>query len=179
MGKKGWVRHGIAEIIKMAVVKDISVFDLLEKYGARLIETKFATEMNESDEAFEADCDLIVGKAMEAYVQSEYGNLWETHQLRPHAYGHTWSPGFELPAGLLHGHAIGVGMGLSTHMAYDEGFVTEQERDRILRLFNEMEISFYNPIIHKTDILWACQKKMVEKVAETSARPFPRRSAIR
>jgi predicted O-methyltransferase YrrM len=25
-------------------------------------------------------------------VRSEYGNLWETHQARPHAYGHTlWS----------------------------------------------------------------------------------------
>merc|ERR1719333_692341 len=95
--KKGWVRHGIAEIIKMAVVKDITLFDLLEKYGARLIETKFATEMSECDDVFEADCDLIVGKAMEAYVASEYGNLWETHQCRPHAYGHTWSPGFELP----------------------------------------------------------------------------------
>merc|ERR1712241_1488461 len=44
--RKGWVRHGIAEIIKMAVVKDISLFELLEKHSARLIETKFGTEMN-------------------------------------------------------------------------------------------------------------------------------------
>merc|ERR1712048_1387935 len=120
-------------------------------------------------------CDKIIGLALADYVKAEYENLWETHQLRPHAYGHTWSPGFELPAGLLHGHAIGVGMGLSTHMAYDQGFVTKSERDRVLRLFNEMEISFYNPIIHKTELLWACQKKMVEKRGGNLCAPVPKR----
>ena len=33
----GWVRHGIAEIIKMAVVKDLSCFELLERGGRRLV----------------------------------------------------------------------------------------------------------------------------------------------
>ena len=28
---EGWIRHGIAEIIKMAVVKDKSLFELIEK----------------------------------------------------------------------------------------------------------------------------------------------------
>ena len=41
--KKGWIRHGIAEIIKMAVVKDRELFDNLEKVGPRLIHTKFGT----------------------------------------------------------------------------------------------------------------------------------------
>ena len=53
----------------------------------------------------------ILGRAIKSYVEAEYGNLYETHQCRPHAFGHTWSPGFEIPAGLLHGHAVSVGMG--------------------------------------------------------------------
>jgi len=170
----GLIRHGIAEIIKMAVMTDIKLFKLLEQAGRRLVETKFGTLCPEDTE-FCKLCDKIVGLALADYVKAEYENLWETHQLRPHAYGHTWSPGFELPAGLLHGHAIGVGMGLSTHMAYDEGFVTKSERDRVLRLFNEMEISFYNPIIHKTELLWACQKKMVEKRGGNLCAPVPRK----
>ena len=72
----------------MAVVKDKSLFELIEKAGPRLIRTKFGTVGN-TDAEFEAMCDLIIGKAMEGYVRSEYGNLWETHQCRPHAYGHT------------------------------------------------------------------------------------------
>jgi len=169
----GLIRHGIAEIIKMATMKDLELFELLEQAGQRLVTSKFGNLCPEDTE-FGKVCDRIVGLALADYVKAEYENLWETHQLRPHAYGHTWSPGFELPAGLLHGHAIGVGMGLSTHMAYDQGFLTKEQRDRVLRLFNEMEISFYNPIIHKTELLWACQKKMVEKRGGNLCAPVPK-----
>merc|ERR1719215_1572835 len=104
----GWLRHGVAEIIKMAVMKDLSLFELMEKHGPRAVQTKFGTEGDSANDAeFQDACDLIVGKAMEGYVRSEYGNLWETHQCRPHAYGHTWCPGYELPAGMLHGQAVG------------------------------------------------------------------------
>merc|ERR1719471_1901452 len=87
---------GIDEIIKMAVVKDIKLFELLEDVGPELIRSKFGTADGTAPE-LARKCDLIVGKAMHSYVQAEYGNLWETHQCRPHAYGHTWSPGYEIP----------------------------------------------------------------------------------
>merc|ERR1712193_542311 len=128
----GWLRHGIAEIIKMAVVEDKSLFELLEKWGATLVHTKFGTEGDSvNDPAFQDEMDLIVGKAMEGYVRSEYGNLWETHQCRPHAYGHTWSPGYELPAGMLHGHAVATCMGYGAYLAHLDGFVSENEMNRI------------------------------------------------
>merc|ERR1719515_462230 len=66
-------------------------------------------------------------------------------------------------------------MGLSTHMAYDEGFVTKEERDRVLRLFDELEISLYHPIIHRTELLWACQQKMIEKRGGNLCAPVPRK----
>merc|ERR1719201_2822215 len=123
---RGWLRHGIAEIIKMAVVEDRSLFELLERWGSTLVRTKFGTERDSlSDKVFQDDCDLIVGKAMEGYVRSEYGNLWETHQCRPHAYGHTWSPGYELPAGMLHGHAVATCMGYGAYLAKLDGMISE------------------------------------------------------
>merc|ERR1719262_2032369 len=54
---EGWVRHGIAEIVKMAVVKDKSLFELIEKAGPRLIRTKFGT-IGETDTELEEMCDL-------------------------------------------------------------------------------------------------------------------------
>merc|ERR1719330_1613174 len=57
----------------------------------------------------------------------------------------------------------------------DKGFVTRAERDRVLRLFNDMEISFYNPIIHKTELLWACQEKMVQKRGGNLCAPVPKK----
>jgi len=136
---EGWIRHGIAEIIKMACVKDISLFQLLEKAGPKLIRTKFGTIGCEDDHEFQDLCDDIVGKAMESYVRSEYGNLWETHQCRPHAFGHTWSPGYELPAGMLHGHAVASGMGYGAYLAYRKEWITKNKLDRVLKLISDME----------------------------------------
>jgi len=173
--RKGWVRHGIAEIIKMAVVKDISLFELLEKHSARLIETKFGTEMNgKCDEAFEADCDLIVGKAMEAYVQSEYGNLWETHQCRPHAYGHTWSPGFELPAGMLHGHAVACGMGWGAYLAYYKKFINKQQLLRIMSLISSCELSLWHDIMNNVELFYKKQIAIIEKRGGNLCAPLPK-----
>jgi len=170
---EGWIRHGIAEIIKMAVVKDKSLFELIEKAGPRLITTKFGT-VGKRDEEFEEMCDLIIGKAMEGYVRSEYGNLWETHQCRPHAYGHTWSPGYELPAGMLHGHAVATCMGYGAYLAKLEGFITESEQMRILKLISDMELSLWHDIMDNHDLVAAANKKVVEKRGGNLCAPVPK-----
>jgi len=170
---EGWLRHGIAEIIKMAVVKDKSLFELLEKAGPRLITTKFGT-VGDRDAEFEEMCDLIIGKAMEGYVRSEYGNLWETHQCRPHAYGHTWSPGYELPAGMLHGHAVATCMGYGAYLARLEGFISESEQMRILKLISDMELSLWHDIMENHDLVAAANKKVVEKRGGNLCAPVPK-----
>merc|ERR1719192_1114439 len=171
--REGWLRHGVAEIIKMAVVKDFSLFELLEDVGPRLVSSKFGTECPE-DEEFCRKCDLIVGKAMHSYVQSESGNLWETHQCRPHAYGHTWSPGYELPAGMLHGHAVATCMGYGAYLAKLEGFITESELMRILKLISDMELSLWHDIMDNHDLVVAANKKVIEKRGGNLCAPVPK-----
>eukprot|EP00548_Thalassiothrix_antarctica_P019299 CAMPEP_0194193798 /NCGR_PEP_ID=MMETSP0154-20130528/75229_1 /TAXON_ID=1049557 /ORGANISM="Thalassiothrix antarctica, Strain L6-D1" /LENGTH=1011 /DNA_ID=CAMNT_0038918169 /DNA_START=102 /DNA_END=3137 /DNA_ORIENTATION=+ len=77
----GMIRHGIAEIVKMAVVENKGLFELLEKIGPGfLVKTKFGTDMSsikdidslDLDE-IDADCGRVVGMAMESYVRAEYG----------------------------------------------------------------------------------------------------------
>lgn len=170
---EGWIRHGIAEIIKMACVKDLSLFELIEQAGPRLIRTKFGTQ-GDTDPEFEKLCDLIVGKAMEGYVRSEYGNLWETHQCRPHAFGHTWSPGYELPAGMLHGHAVATCMGYGTYLAKVEGFLTEDQQNRVLALINKMELALWHDIMDNHDLVYAANKKAHSKRGGNLAAPVPK-----
>jgi len=169
----GWLRHGVAEIIKMAVVKDFSLFELLEDVGPRLISTKFGTLCPE-DKDFCRKCDLIVGKAMESYVRSEYGNLWETHQCRPHAYGHTWSPGYEIPAGMLHGHAVATGMGWGAYLAKRCGFITEPQLIRIMGLISVMDLSLYHPIMDDADRICNTQTKIIQKRGGNLCAPVPK-----
>jgi len=171
----GWLRHGVAEIIKMAVMKDLSLFELLEKHGARAVQTKFGTEGDSVNDAeFQDVCDLIVGKAMEGYVRSEYGNLWETHQCRPHAYGHTWCPGYELPAGMLHGQAVGTDMGFGAYLSFVEGWVSEEEMHRIIKNISDCELSLYHPIMDDDEMVWKTHLGIVEKRGGNLCAPIPK-----
>jgi len=214
----GWVRHGTAEIIKMAVVKDLRCFELLEQGGNLLVKTKFGSNMElladkndctdvdsiidkelasrgfSDQDHFQQVCDEIVGRAMEGYVRSEYGNLWETHQARPHAYGHTWSPGYELPAGMLHGHAVATCMGYGAFMACYHSecqnfveetdvkenttaprpWLPESQMFRILDLINVFELSLYHDIMDDIDVIWNSQVKMTAKRGGNLAAPVPK-----
>jgi len=171
----GWLRHGVAEIIKMAVMKDLSLFELMEEHGPRAVKTKFGTEGDSVNDAeFQDVCDLIVGKAMEGYVRSEYGNLWETHQCRPHAYGHTWCPGYELPAGMLHGQAVGTDMGFGAYLSFVEGWVSEEEMHRILKNISDCELSLYHPIMDDDEMVWKTHLGIVEKRGGNLCAPIPK-----
>jgi len=171
---EGWIRHGIAEIIKMACVKDYPLFCLVEKAGTRLIRTKFGTEGCEDDAEFQDLCDQIVGKAMESYVKSEYGNLWETHQCRPHAFGHTWSPGYELPAGMLHGHAVASCMGYGAFLSRKRDWLSEEQFRRILKLINDMELTLWHPIMDNHGLVQAANKKAHDKRGGNLCAPVPK-----
>ena len=171
---EGWIRHGIAEIIKMACVKDLPLFELVEKAGTKLIRTKFGTEGCEDDQEFQDLCDEIVGKAMESYVRSEYGNLWETHQCRPHAFGHTWSPGYELPAGMLHGHAVASCMGYGAYLSYKRQWLSQEKFDRILNLISNMELALWHPIMDNHDLVKSANKKAHQKRGGNLCAPVPK-----
>jgi len=171
----GWLRHGVAEIIKMAVMKDLSLFELMEKWGTKCLVTKFGTEGESvNDPEFQDICDLIVGKAMEGYVRSEYGNLWETHQCRPHAYGHTWSPGYELPSGMLHGQAVGTCMGFGAYLACKADFIDETEMNRILKVISDCELCLWHPVMEDGAAVWQSQVAMIEKRGGNLCAPIPR-----
>jgi 3-dehydroquinate synthase len=172
--KEGWLRHGIAEIIKMAAVKNIELFEYLEQAGPALITTRFGTLDCQPDDTISKLSQKILGAAMRSYVEAEYDNLYETHQCRPHAYGHTWSPGFEIAAGLLHGHAVAIGMGFSAYLSYRQKWLSQQDFHRLLDLINSFGLSLWHDVLLDQDILWAAQEKMVEKRGGNLVAPMPK-----
>ena len=172
--RTGWLRHGIIEIVKMAVTKDAALFRDLEQAGAKLIDTRFGTiECQPSDE-INALSQKILGAALRSYVAAEYDNLYETHQCRPHAYGHTWSPGFEIEAGLLHGHAVAIGMGFGAYLSYHLDWITEEQLHRILKLISSFGLSLWHDILLKKETLWSSQVKIVQKRGGNLVAPLPK-----
>ncbi|MDR9404395.1 MAG: sedoheptulose 7-phosphate cyclase [Halothece sp. Uz-M2-17] len=172
--REGWLRHGIAEILKMAAVKDAELFSYLEQAGEDLITTRFGTLNCERNDKISVLSQKILGAAMRSYVEAEYDNLYETHQCRPHAYGHTWSPGFEIEAGLLHGHAVAVGMGFSTYLSYRNNWLSHQDFHRILKLISSFGLSLWHDVLLNEETLWAAQEKMVQKRGGNLAAPMPK-----
>ena len=172
--REGWLRHGIIEIIKMAVTKDAELFSYLEQAGPRLIETRFGTTNCKPEDEIDDLSQKILGAALRSYVAAEYDNMYETHQCRPHAYGHTWSPGFEIEAGLLHGHAVAIGMGFGAYLSYRLNWISEEQLHRILRLISSFGLSLWHDIMHKSDALWSSQVKIIQKRGGNLAAPLPK-----
>ena len=170
----GWLRHGVAEIIKMAVVKDIKLFEALEEINTDLLTSKFGTLNCIEGDEIDKGCDKILGLALKSYVASEYDNLYETHQCRPHAYGHTWSPGFEIKAGLLHGHAVSVGMGLGAYFSYVNKWISSEQMHRIFKLISKFELSLWHEILLDDECLWESQIKMIQKRGGNLSAPIPK-----
>ena len=172
--KEGWLRHGIIEIVKMAVTKDAELFEYLEQAGSDLITTRFATVGCEAEDEINLLSQKILGAALRSYVAAEYDNMYETHQCRPHAYGHTWSPGFEIEAGLLHGHAVSIGMGFGAYLSYKMNWIDEAQFHRIMRLISSFGLSLWHDIMHKKETLWSSQVKILQKRGGNLVAPLPR-----
>ncbi len=170
----GWLRHGIAEIIKMGVVKNAELFADLERGQSRLIETRFGTLNCAADDPIQALSQKILGGALRSYVAAEYDNLYETHQCRPHAYGHTWSPGFEIAAGLLHGHAVAICMGFGAYLSRRLQWISDAEFHRILKLMSGFGLSLWHDVLDDSQMLWKSQQTVTQKRGQNLVAPLPK-----
>ncbi len=139
------IRNGIAEIIKIAVVSNLSIFEGLEKYADDLLHTSFGHA--EGSEHLREAADRITYDAIRTMLELEVPNLHELDLDRVIAYGHTWSPTLELTPDppLFHGHAISVDMAFSATLAEHLGHITRADRDRILGLFSAVGLAIDSP----------------------------------
>ena len=139
------VRNGMAELIKIAVVGDSGIFELLEKYGEDLLTTRFG-HLDGTPELREI-ASRVTYSAINRMLELEVPNLQELELDRVIAYGHTWSPTLELTPEppMFHGHAINVDMALSATLAESRGLISASERDRIFWLMIRLGLSLDNP----------------------------------
>lgn len=139
------IANGLAEILKMALIKDARLFGLLEAHGPSLLDTRFqGSRWGSGRVAHE-----VVQRAIHGMLEELQPNLWETRLERVVDYGHTFSPTIEMHAlpALLHGEAVCVDMALTTVMACRRGLVSETDRDRILTLMDALELPTWNDLL--------------------------------
>jgi len=139
------ISNGLAEILKIALIKDFALFELLEEHGACLLAEKFQGHSEESDQAAVA----VLHAATHGMLEELEPNLWEAELERCVDYGHTFSPTIEMRAlpALLHGEAVCVDMALSTILAFRRGLLTEAQRDRVFAVMTLLELPIWDALL--------------------------------
>jgi len=141
------IRNGLAELIKISTVEQNECFELLEKHCQDLIKYRFGFCVG-SPPGLREIARNIARKAVLRMLQLECPNLLEHDQRRAIAYGHTWSPVYELtpkPHPLHHGHAIAIDMSFSATWAAKEGWISASLRDRVHGIFHKAGLSLFHP----------------------------------
>lgn len=156
------IRNGMAELIKIAVVANANIFGLLEQYGEALLNTHFGY-VNGSSE-LRAVAHTVTYDAIKTMLELEVPNLHEHDLDRVIAYGHTWSPTLELTPDvpMFHGHGVNIDMAFSATIAEQRGYITVQERDRILGVMSRIGLALDSPYL-TSELLW----KATESITRT------------
>jgi len=147
------VRNGMAELIKIAVVSNAEVFELLSEYGEDLLHTHFGNI--DATPQLQEVAHRVTYESIKTMLELETPNLHEIDLDRVIAYGHTWSPTLELAPAvpLFHGHAVNIDMALSATIAARRGYITDADRDRILGLMSRVGLALDHPLL-TGDLLW-------------------------
>jgi len=131
------VANGIAEIIKIAIIKDRKLFELLEENTGSLISDRFV------------GCDdyrEILVRSTVGMLEELANNLWEHVLERVVDYGHTFSPELEMAVlpELLHGEAVAIDMALSLAIAARRELINQRELERALDLLEAYGLPTYH-----------------------------------
>ncbi len=147
------VRNGMAELIKIAVVGNQEIFELLENYGEALLLSHFG-HVNGTAELREV-AHRLTYSAIQSMLALEVPNLHELDLDRVIAYGHTWSPTLELTPEppMFHGHSVSIDMAFTATIAQQRGYISELDRDRILGLMSRLGLAIDSQYL-TPELLW-------------------------
>lgn len=156
------VRNGMAELIKIAVVANSEIFDLLEKYGEDLLHTRFG--YLDGTPELRKVAHKVTYDAINTMLGLEVPNLHELDLDRVIAYGHTWSPTLELTPEIpmFHGHGVNIDMAFSATIAQQRGYLSVEDRDRILELMSRIGLAIDSTYL-TPELLW----KATESITRT------------
>ncbi|MEV7597071.1 sedoheptulose 7-phosphate cyclase [Kitasatospora sp. NPDC089797] len=147
------IRNGMGEIFKMALIKDLRLFELLEEYGAELVEARFQETAVVRPPTGIAD--EVIGRAIAGMAEELQPNLWEKDLRRSVDYGHSFSPLVEMRAlpELLHGEAVAMDCVFSAVLAAQRGLIGAGDLERITAAALRLGLAPSHPLFCDTELL--------------------------
>lgn len=151
--------NGFGEILKLALVRSVDLFELLETHGAALIESRFSPESEMLKEVGTRIIDLSIQIMLE-----ELGpNLWEYKLERCVDYGHTFSKLLEMVPGadIMHGEAVNVDGFFCCVISYLRGYISKETVDRVFACMKSLKLPTISPTLD-SNLAWQSCKDAVE-----------------
>ena len=135
--QRDWI-SGVAEALKVALIKDVAFFEYLEKNAEKL-----------RDRDYEA-MQYVIYRCAEIHMQhiSQGGDPFESGSSRPLDFGHWAAHKLEYMTdySLRHGEAVAKGIVLDVTYAHLIGLITEKELQRIVNVFQRIGFDLSFPI---------------------------------
>ncbi len=140
------ITNGIAEILKLAIIKDAELFELLE--------TNYETLLNEKFQ-YGAVPVRVINLAITGMIEELAPNLWEKKLDRCVDFGHSFSPIIEMQniPNLLHGEAVILDCLFSSCIAYQRTYISCKDLDRIFNTVKNLKLPFFHEDFTKVDLL--------------------------
>ncbi|KAM9859455.1 2-epi-5-epi-valiolone synthase [Aulostomus maculatus] len=154
------ISNGLAEMLKMALMKHRGLFELLEKHGRLLLDTKFQADRSG------CNCLQVASQstriAITTMLEELAPNLWEDDLNRLVDFGHLISPALEMKVlpSLLHGEAVNIDMSYMVYVSQERGLLTEEEKQRILSCMVGLEL----PVWHQSCTMELIQKSLQDRL---------------
>jgi 3-dehydroquinate synthase len=147
------LRNGLAEIIKIAILRDAELLDLIDNHSEILISTGF-----QRPEVFAR---RIIWMAVRSMLEELQPNLYEdqTYQ-RLVDMGHTFSPVIEAASGftVLHGEAVAIDIALSTTISLQLGLLSKADHRRIISSITSAGLPIFSKLVTRESCLQALKE---------------------
>ncbi|XP_063767977.1 2-epi-5-epi-valiolone synthase isoform X2 [Eleginops maclovinus] len=156
------ISNGLAEMLKMALMKHRGLFELLETQGRMLLDTKFQAD----NRAYGRNCLQVASQATRIAIvtmlEELAPNLWEDDLNRLVDFGHLISPALEMKVlpSLLHGEAVNIDMSYMVYVSKERGLLTEDEKQRIINCMVGLEL----PVWHEAFTMELIQKSLQDRL---------------
>jgi 3-dehydroquinate synthase len=137
--------NGMCEMVKLAVIKDVVLFELLESHGPACIASRFQNDVS----------GLILDRSVSGMLEELEPNLYEDELARKVDFGHTFSYGLETnhEAHLLHGEAVLIDILISCILANARDLLSTQELSKVFHLVSTLGIDLNYDLV-TPDLLW-------------------------
>jgi 3-dehydroquinate synthase len=136
LSQRDWI-SGLAEAVKVALLKDAAFFGFLEEHAAALV----AREAGAMRYAIYRSAELHVRHIGTA------GDPFESSSSRPLDFGHWSAHKLELLTrfALRHGEAVAIGLALDTIYSWQAGMLSRADCMRVLRVLQALGFALYTP----------------------------------